>query len=356
MATIAAVPVAINAMFTRRFLERANYKTSYFVGTKAATIQKHGGTATGLWQRFEHQTVSTTALTALTADTLPTRSGSTISITDVTKAVAKYGDHVILNEESDVFAFNGATAEITDALAAQAGRTFNQVVRNEMEDNATQRRAGGAASDGAISAAVTVGDLNNVVNALDRNVAEPFSGMTTGSANIGTVPILDAYWGITHPDVAYDLAGLTGWTSVEKYAGQVQTQPGEIGTYSRGGKGIRFLSTADSSIEVGSGASGAASDGLRGTSDNADVYNIVVYGKNAVGTIALDQPVGTSIVDADNTSAQANLQLISKPMGSSGVADPLNEQMSIGWKGWAGGKILNANWIRNIRVGATVLT
>mgnify|MGYP001619538948 FL=1 len=202
----------INAMFTRRFLERAQYKTHYFMGTDPATLTKNAGTATALWRRIEHLTVSTSTLSELTGESYPTRTAVPPTVTDVQKAVSKYGTHILLNEEADVFNFNGTTAELLDVLADNAGRVVNQIVRNEMEDNATIVYAGGGSSDAATGGVVTAAVLNNVVNLLQRNVADSFLAMTRGSVNVGTVPILAAYYGICHPDVAYDIAQISGFT------------------------------------------------------------------------------------------------------------------------------------------------
>ena len=342
----------VNAIFTRRFLEKARYETNYFAGSQAATIERHGGSATALWRRIDNLTPTTSALSELTADTMPTRASTQAAVTDVTKAVAKYGDFVKINEEVDVLNFNGTTAEIMDSLAEQAGRSLNQVQRNEMEDNATARLGSGVASAGAIINAIVAGDAHNVINGLSRNVARPFAALTTGSEDTGTAPILRAYWGITHPDVAHDLSGLTGYKSVETYAGQVDVMPGEVGFFGRGGMGVRFMSTADASIDLGAGAA-VSSSGLRSTSGNVDVYNTVIYGKNAVGSLGLGTALPTSVQAAKDSMAA--IEVISKPMGSSGVADPLNELSTLGWKAWSAAKILDANWIRNIRTGATSL-
>jgi hypothetical protein len=44
--------------------------------------------------------------------------------------------------------------------------------------------------------------------------------------------------------------------------------------------------------------------------------------------------------------------IINKPRGSAGSADPLNEVSTLAWKSWHGAKILNSNWIRDLRTGA----
>lgn len=340
---------AVNVMFMRRFLERANYRTHYFNGTSPGNLSRNGGTVTAMWRRIEHLTPSTTTLSEISSETYPTRNGVQPSVTDVTKAVAKYGTHILLTEEADIQNFNGTTAELLDILATNAGRSINMVVRNEMEDNATLVYAAGNC-DGELGAIITTAALESVINTLNRNVAEPFLAMTTGSANVGTSPILPAYYAITHPDVAHDVAGLTGFKSVETYAGQVQVLPGEFGYYGRGGYGIRFMATPDASIDT---ASGGTNSGKRGSDVNADLYTTVVFGKNAVGTIGFGNALPDSVMDADEKMSM--IEIINKPRGSAGTADPLNELSTLGWKAFAGAKILNSGWIRGIRSAATEL-
>lgn len=346
------VPKPINAMFTRRFLERAAYFTHYMKGTDGASIVKHGGTATGLWRRVNHITPSTTALTELTGDTLPARTAQSITVTDVTTAVSKYGQYLLLTEEADVLNFNGHTAEYWDVLAEQAGRTLNMVQRNEMEDNATAVITAAGASVGVAKTAIVVGDLDYVINTLAKNVASTFLNMAEGNDSVGTNPILPSFIGICHPDVAYNVSKLSGFKSVESYAGQVDVMPNEFGYYGSAGLGVRFMSSPDSTID--SAAGGSAGSDVNGTSAAADIYNTVIYGRHAVGSLGLGEKMPEEIMAAK--ADMAPIELIHKPFGSSGVADALNELSSLGWKSWGAAKILNGDWIRCIRSAATDLS
>ena len=342
----------VNVIFTRRFLERARYETHYFAGTQPATIASNQGSNTAFWRRHEHLTPTTTPLTELnTTVSFPTRTASTPTITDITQAVAKYGDHIVLNEEADVFNFNGQTAELLDVLASQAGRSLNRVQRNEMEDNATLIYAGGAASDGAVVNIITAAEIREAINALHRNVAMTFVPLTTGSQNIGTLPILRAFWLICHPDVAEDIADLTGFTSVEKYANQVQVMPGEFGFFGKTGMGARCLATPEAGIDTGAGGNGTL---IRETTNAADLYTSVIYGQFSVGSLGLDRPLPTNIVAANATGQIDPIQIINKGFGSAGAADPLNELSTLGWKAWSAAKILQGNWIRGIRSAASL--
>lgn len=344
----------VNALFEQQFLRRAQQNCPYFLGTQPGTMAKNGGTATIKWRRFEQETPTTTALTEITTASYGNgRSSDTPTNTDVTALVAKYGQFYIVTEEVDVLSVNGTAMEFADILGESAGRSLNQLMRNIMEDNATQRFAANVASTGAVHAIVTTGDLNYAINELTRNAARVFDPMSNGSTTIGSVPILSSYWAIVHSDVAHDIAGLTGFQSVEKYAMQVAIVPGEFGFYGRAGRGVRFVMSEDASVDVNSGAALSGAD-LRSTGASViDIYTICVYGQNAFGSVGLGKKQTDGAYRAgDNTGGW---EVITHARGTSGASDPLNEIATIGWKAWYAGAALNTNWSRAIRVGATNL-
>ncbi len=343
----------VNVVFNQTFLRRAQQMAPYFAGTMPGTISKQQGTSTIKWRRIEQETPTTSALTELTGTStyMQGRDSDTPTFTDVVATVSKYGQFYIVNEEVDLYNPNGTTAELVAVLGESAGRSLNQLMRDIMEENSTQRYAGNVASDGAVGAVAVVGDLNYAINELTRNSARTFSPMTTGSQNIATAPILPSYWALVHPDVAYDIAGLTGFKSVETYAGQTATVMGEFGYYSRAGRGVRFIMSEDASIDAGSGA--ATSGDFRSTSSSNDLYTIVVYGQDAFGSVGLGERHTDGVYRAgDNTGGW---ELIQHEKGSGGVADPFNEISTIAWKAFFAGAVLNANWSRAIRVAATNL-
>lgn len=347
----------VNVVFSQTFLRRARQKLPYFVGSAAGRINRMEGTSTIKWRRIEQETPSTAALTELTgtASYMQGRSSDTPTFTDITATVSKYGQFYIVNEEVDLFNPGGTTRELIAVLGESAGRSMNMLQRDVREDNATQRYGGNVASDGVVVSAVTAGDLNRVVQELQVNSARTFTAMTNGSTNIGSTPILSSYWAICHPHVAHDVAGLTGFKSVEAYAGQVRTAPGEFGYYSRVGMGLRFIMSEDASIDTSSGATGAGSAGLRTTSGDAtDLYTIVIFGQDADGSVGLGQSFTDGAFEAGDDTG--DWEIIIHQKGSGGTSDPFNEISTIAWKSWHAGAILNSNWIRALRVGATDLT
>jgi N4-gp56 family major capsid protein len=344
----------VNAVFEQTFLRRAQQLCPYFMGTSPGTLNKQQGTSTIKWRRIEQETPSTTALTELTGTStfMQGRDADTPTFTDVTATVSKYGQFYIVNEEVDLYNPNRTTDELVAVLGESAGRSFNQLMRNVMEDNSTQRYAANVASTGAVHAIPVVGDLNRIINELSVNAARPFTAMTNGSTNIGTAPILPSFWAICHPDVAYDIAGLVGFKSVETYAGQVATVMGEFGYYSRAGYGVRFVQSPDASKDLGTGAALSAAD-LNATSSVTDTYATVVYGQDAFGSVGLGKRNTDGAYRAgDNTGAW---EMIFHGAGSGGISDPFNEVSTLAWKGFYAGAVLNSAWARALRTGATNL-
>lgn len=346
----------VNVVFMQTFLRRAQQVLPYFAGTVPGSLTRQRGTSTIKWRRIEQETPTTTALSELTgsASFMMGRSADTPSFTDVTATVDKYGQFYIVNEEVDLYNPNGTTDELVAVLGESAGRSLNQLQRDIAEDNSTQRFGGNVASDGAVASSVSADDLKRIINELSNNSARPFSPMTTGSQNIGTAAILPAYWALTHPDVAMDVAGLTGFIGVQNYAGQIATMTGEFGLFQIAGRALRFIQSEDASVDEGAGASGAGSADLNGTSDNVDLYTITIYGQDAFGSVGLGQQLGSGVFMAGE--GQDMFELIFHDRGSGGISDPFNEVATLAWKAFHAGAVLNSDWSRALRVGAVDLT
>lgn len=344
----------VNVVFNQTFLRRAQQNCPYFAGSMPGQINKMQGTSTIKWRRIEQETPSTAALTELTgtAAFMMGRDADTPTFTDVLATLSKYGQYYIVNEEVDLYNPNGTANELVAILGESAGRSLNQLMRDVMEDSSTQRYAANVASAAAVHAIVTIGDLNYAINELTRNSARTFVPMTMGSQNIGTTPILPSYWAICHPDVAHDVAGLTGFQSVEKYAGQTAIAGGEFGYYNRAGRGLRFVMSEDAGIDLSSGAPTSGAD-LRSTSGEIDNYKIVMYGQDAFGSVGLGERHTDGIYRAgDNTGGW---EMIFHDAGSGGIADPYNEIRTLAWKAFYAGSVLNSNWSRALVVAATRL-
>ena len=353
LTTTTELSAPVNVVFQTTLLRNAKARCPYFTGSVPAELAEHQGTFTAKWRRIENLTVPSSALSELTGGlSFPTRVGVQPSVTDVTATVSKFGNFIYLTEEADLVNFSSQTDKLVEVLGINAGQALNRQQRNILEDNATAVLPAGATTATNISGGSTASsnikssDIAVVVNALNRNDAMMFTPQTTGSVNIGTSPIRAAYVGFCHVDTEEDIRAITGFTAVQNYLSQTEAWPGEIGNVGA----VRFIASTEATIDTGTGTTGTGSStshGRAATSGRTDVYNTPIMGMDAVGSLGFGfQHVKTSYMAGDRLPG---VQLISKPKGSAGAADPLNEISTLGWKSWQAGVILNSNWIRTIR-------
>jgi N4-gp56 family major capsid protein len=334
----------VNYVLMETLLSAARKNLPYFNGTMPGKLEKAQGSASVKWRRIENLAAVTTALSEpIESDTPAFGNGRTTvrpTITDVTVAIAKYGNAISLTEEIDLFNVNSNSAALMDTLGANAGESLNTAMRTVFEGATQERNAGGKASYSSVAASMSVNDIKNAVNRLNRNSAMRFTPAGFGSTNIGTQPIRQSYYGICHVDVEEDIRGLTGFIPVEQYGGYTETEPGEFGAVG----GVRWCSTEIAPIvSDGSTESVVAGSFQESSALLHHVYRSYIYGREAVGSIGLGEQHAKEIYKM--YERVPTVELIYHKPGSSGVADPFNEMGSLAWKSWFAGKILNANWI-----------
>lgn len=344
----------VNVDFQMDLLRNAKANCPYFVGSDPAEIAEHSGTFTAKWRRYENLDPVTSPLTELTGGfSLPTRTAVQPSVTDITATIQKYGNFMFMNEETDLINFSNQTSKLMEVFGINAGRSLNRLQRNEVEDNATISLAGTATSAATVNTANMSLSLIAVANnALNNNDAMKFRPMTTGNTNIGTSPIRDSYWMLNHVDTTEDVRQLTGFQSAETYANQTELAQGEYGAVG----GMRCIESTESSVDLAAGIAVTGTATIAGRSAGAvsyDLYNTVFFGKNAHGSVGLGFKHIKEIYTAGDELP--GVQIISKPKGSAGTGDPLNEVASLGWKSWHVAKILNSTWIRTVRHTASKL-
>lgn len=349
------IQAPINFVYMRGLLSAAKKVLPFFNGTLPGKLEKQGGSMSVKWRRIENLTAVTTALSEHTENGPAVfglgRSTVKPTITDVTKAIAKYGNAILTTEEVDLFNINSGTMQLMETLGANAGESLNSTMRIEYDNATLIRYASGAANKSAVVAEMKANDIKYCVNQLNRNSAMIFTSMATGSRNVNTSTVRSSYYGICHPDVEEDIRNITGFVGVEQYGGYTETLVGEFGSVN----GVRWVVTTIAPIETGGGTT-STSAVFRGTSvDTNDLYTSYIYGKEAIGTIGLgdDYPNSTYIMYENKPQP---IELIVHKPGSSGIGDLYNEVGSIAWKAWFGGKILNGTWITKVVTLAKDLT
>ena len=224
--------------------------------------------------------------TALTEGVTP--DGKNLDWEKVTATVAQYGDYVTTSDLLDMTAIDNNIAEAGRVLGDQAGASLDSIVREVLNSGTNvQYGEGSVSSRSALTAddVLTVKAVRRAVTTLKRMNAKKIDG---------------DYVAIIHPDVAYDLMNDTKWEAPNSYNAK-NFYSGEIGRIC----GVRFLESSEAKIFEKAGA------------NSIDVYSTLFLGADAYGTTAIEG---------------GGLEMIIKPKGSSGTADPLNQRSTMGWK------------------------
>ena len=336
-----------------------------------------------------------------------TPTGQTLQQTELTAMVKPYGGHVELTDEIDWYMLDNMHQETAKLLADQAALSLDTISRDALNAGMNVQFTGANSARGTIAATdkVTYGDIKKAVRTLRRNNVRPFSD---GYYHAIVHP--DVVYDLTSDTMWVDVAKYQDKQPVEKYelgtiykvkffestnAKKFEAQDYIYGSTSSIVASADFdatnkcLTTAASITEDDARAmtgllvyvqytSGSAVNTLMciervdatakkiyfrwvpgssvtnnwttaksltivptGGGNSVPVYSTLVYGQDAFGTIELG---GTG----------KNVEIIIKPVGSSGALDPLNQRGTIAWKvkGFCS-VILQDDFIVRIESGAT---
>ena len=328
-------------------------------------------------------------LTPLTEGVTP--DGSGISVSYITKELAQYGDYTTVSDMLDLTAIDDVVLEITDRHGANMGLTLDTVTRNEIQQGKQVLYAPAIGADGRKTEVTTRGALTAACRLTSEMVAKAATQLKKMNA-----PTFDGkYVCILHPSVAFDLRQDEAWIAAHQYAAATELFSGEIGEL----HGVRFVETTEAKIfrgedlaqngrtllvngkvensavvafDGGTVAAGALAgryvllggerrrvvsntgssmtlDSAVTAADNAVIYpgeggaeGCAVYGCLFVGKGAY------GVVDLNDGT-----EVIVKPRGSSGTADPLDQRSSVGWKGVHAAAILYDEYIVRVECGSS---
>ncbi|MBQ7485437.1 MAG: N4-gp56 family major capsid protein [Oscillospiraceae bacterium] len=341
-----------------------------------------GGGKTVEWRKFG---AFDKALTPLTEGVTPDGSGITVSY--ITKELAQYGDYTTVSDMLDLTGIDDVVLEITDRHGANMGLTLDTVTRNEIQQGnqviyAPDGEGNAVTSRYALTAAhkLTSELVAKAATALKKMNAPTFDGK---------------YVCIIHPSVAFDLRQDSAWIAAHQYAGSRELFSGEIGEL----HGVRFVETTEAKIfcgadlasdsrtlAVNNAVSASTSVGFDGgtVAAGALVGRYVLIGTKRVkitANTANTLTVSEAVTADDNTviypgeggkdgcavygclflgkgaygvvDLSEGTEVIVKPRGSSGTADPLDQRSSVGWKGVHAAAILYDEYIVRVECGSS---
>ena len=265
-----------------------------------------------------------------------TPSPDQISPVDVAATVRQYGMLYSFTDETFQFHEDDIPAEITKQLGTRRGTLEEQINFAALQSGTSVIYAGGGSTRASVNSYVKLPGLQLITRRMsDRGAEFMAQGGTTGSGE-GSAAVEAGWIVITNTDNMSTFRAMDGWVKKEEYAGVKPLHPFERGSVEE----YRIIATPHLKPILGAGATGTS--GLKVTGSNADVYQTMIFGVNAWGTV---------------NPAQANtMKPILLPTNKVDKTDPLGQIGLYGMKFWTVSKILNDGWMYRYEHGAQALT
>lgn len=236
------------------------------------------------------------------------------------QTINQYGGFAKVSDRLHEESINGITSEFNQRMGEQGGETINKVVRDDLLGGTNVRYAGGVADrDSITSSGMNATDFDYMYQAFKLEKVRPIRLMTKGTPNEGTLPTRDGFPTVVAVESIPFIEALDDglgnkFQSVETYAGQVPTYANEHGRF----KNFIFILDTESYIVANAAAT------------PQDINTCLVFGQGAYHY---------------TTIGNSDVEVIIKPKGSAGTADPINQFSSIGWKAKKGAVIVQETYM-----------
>lgn len=371
--------------YNTELLENAKEELFFNQFGKVQTLPRGNGKKVQ-WRKFDTFGKVTTPL-----EEGVTPNGNKMNITSVEATVKQYGDYTTVSDLLDMTAVDDVILSCTEEHGTQAALTLDTLTRNELCRGTNVSFAASVTSSGIqennlrftldSKAKLTPSVVNKAVTKLKKNKTPKINGK---------------YIAIIHPSVSEDLRESEGWVEAHKYAAVNELFNGEIGEL----HGVRFIETNEAPVFCGADlgktkrnltVNGAVSSSNTITFDNAGVTQNSLVGRYiligdkkmlVLSNTATTVTVGESITAADKTVIYPGeggklgcavygciffgrdafgrvelsggaMEMIVKPRGSAGSADPLDQRSTVGWKAAHAAAILYPERLLRVECGSS---
>lgn len=296
----------MSTYYEKVFLARAEYEYIYNQGAQMRTQPANEGKTVV----FTRHTPLATATTALTEGTNPAEVNLTAA--NVSATLVEYGNTVKISRFLSLTSIDAGNKEKIEVVGQNMGETLDELTRNELFTGATVQLAGGKStlSTVAITDVLSVAELRKAVRTLKLNKARRYQNGAPWLGKVG-------------PNTSYDLTLDSTFMSADIYDnGATKLYNGELGKI----LGVRIIESPNQYESVNAGAS------------SADIFSNFVHGADAFGCIDLvgDKP-----------------QLYIIPHTKVDSGNPAGRFSIVAWATAYVTKTLNANWLINIKTGAS---
>jgi len=291
--------------YVKEFLAVAKEEMVYEEGLQERTHPKNSGKTVN-FTRYARPAQVTSALTEGSNPPEADLEAETVAAT-----LAEFGNSWKLSRFLTLTDIDDNNKEKIQLAGQNMGESRDTRIRNELFTGATIVRPNNVAADTDITSSMKLDAtlVRRMATKLRKNKALKFAGRFPWMAKIGT-------------ESSFDLMGDSVWNNAKTYSDVQKLYQGELGEL----HGTRFLVSTQPKVEEDAGAS------------SADLYSNFFHGKEAAAKMDLEGDMFTvniiphTKLDSGNTAGR------------------------FGWISWAGSeakKVLNDDWLLNLKTAAT---
>ena len=270
------------------------------------------------------------AITPLVEGVTPT--GSVLTNQDYTVQLYQYGDFMTMTDVIEDTHTDPILQQMTDILGEQAASTVETLRFNVLKAGTNVFYANNVVGRSSVVTAISLTDQRRVTTGLNRQNSKKITTVVASTADFNTKSVEAAYMAITHPDLESDIRGMTGFIPVASYGPHTSPFEGEIGSVEQ----VRYLTSTIFAPWADAGGAKGVMRSTTGTS--ADVYPVLIFGRDAFG-----------IVPLKGKSSMTPMVVNPKPA----PGDPLGQRGTVGWKLWTATVILQDAFMARLEVAAT---
>ena len=261
-----------------------------------------------------------------------TPAGSMLANQDYTVQLKQYGDFITITDVIEDTHTDPVLQQATEILGEQAAVTVETLRFNVLKAGTNVWYANSVAGRGNVVAAISLADQRRVTTGLNRQNAKKITQVVASNPDFNTKSVEAAYMAVCHPDLETDIRTMTGFVPVASYGPHTSPFEGEIGSVEQ----VRYLTSTVMAPWADAGGAKGSMRSTNGTS--ADVYPVLIFGRDAFG-----------IVPLKGKSSMTPMVVNPKPA----PGDPLGQRGTVGWKLWTSTVILQDAFMARLEVAAT---
>ena len=307
--TTSTLPAPVQQSFSQKLLAVKVPNMIHKIAATRYTMPRNGGRTL----RMRRYNPLATAMVPL-GNTGITPPAQNLTAIDIDATISFYGTYVLLNEQVTLQNQDPVLNECAARLGVSLRQTEDQLTRDMLAGTAAFINCTGGVN-GDNPTEITRPDVDEVVRTLLDNDAYTLMDNIEGEDKFGTAPVRDAYFALCSTNLTGNLDNVAGFIQKNQYPAPMNALRSEWGAIGN----LRFLVSSIGSVTPNASALGA------------NVYNIFCIGLESYACI-----------EQDGYSAQ----FIYRPPIYDG---PLALNVSVGYKFAEVPRILNDQWIINLR-------